>query len=105
MCRRAAVWVTQVCGWVAATRSLRVLASLHLPPLSLRTSVAPTTTLPLPLGSSRLLPPRPENSNPRAVAFQLSAAAGRGQSRTVEIRRSPGMVEVPAPARAAKIVS
>ncbi|TVU24373.1 hypothetical protein EJB05_26806, partial [Eragrostis curvula] len=74
MCRgAAALWVTQVCGWVAATRSLRVLAALLSPfPTSV---VAPTTP--------HHHPPQPSpsflSSFPRTAlaSSQPSAATGR----------------------------
>jgi hypothetical protein len=64
-CHRAAAWVTQVCGWVAATRSLRPRprprprACARLPPLP---EAAPTHQLPTPPGSRPLHLPCPRPS-------------------------------------------
>ncbi|TVU24371.1 hypothetical protein EJB05_26804, partial [Eragrostis curvula] len=94
MCRgAAALWVTQVCGWVAATRSLRVLAALLSPfPTSV---VAPlprtTTSQPSPsFLSSFREPPSPRHSRqpPPGAAGSRVRPAGREEERT-KIRRKP----------------
>ena len=75
MCRRAAAWVTQVCGWVAATRSMRPRACARLPPsLPPRTrSSLPQPAVPCrcPCSSGHL--PSAAASPPFPTADQLSA--------------------------------